>query len=281
TTNIVNPFAPVSNNSISDPVTGVINNNNVSSKNNSPVHDAINKANYTGSNNNNNNNNNVPAYWKVLTRSDLVAEYMGQTAIKTTKELQAGRGGVVFIDEAHSLVHDEKDSFGKEALKVIVPFMSEYASDTVIILAGYYEDMKESIFKADIGLQRRIQWPFHIEGYSPEELAEILKRQAKKHGEWQFDTEASTFLPEFFTKNKQNFPNYAGDCLRFLYSCKLTVSERQTYNVLLNFSSVTKIITKQDLTTAFDEYKRIQIEQITTTTVPSNENHNKYFSYYS
>jgi DNA polymerase III delta prime subunit len=120
--------------------------------------------------------------FKIITRENLVAKYVGQTAPLTMATLTSCLGHVVLIDEAYLLYHNQNsgDSFGMEALTLINEFMSKHAGEIIIIFAGYKELMKETIFKAQPGLQRRCGWTFEIDAYSAKELAEIFRRQLKK-----------------------------------------------------------------------------------------------------
>lgn len=226
--------------------------------------------------------------WAILSRPDFVSDYMGQTARQTRRALDKHRGKGIFIDEAHSLYQDEKDTFGKEASSEILRFMDASIEDTVIILATYPGALRETIFKADKGLRRRIQWFFKIEGYTPSELAEIFRRQARRYGGWSLDNRMDAKLLSFFTQHKKKFPHYAGDTFRLLYHCKLASSERHAFRSLLhppnntitpttvrpgpNDASITdvhdpsprhddndnddddKILTYEDLLLAFEEY---------------------------
>jgi hypothetical protein len=117
--------------------------------------------------------------FKIITRENLVAKYVGQTAPLTMETLNSCLGHVVLIDEAYLLYHNQNsgDSFGMEALTLINEFMSKHAGEIIIIFAGYKDLMKETIFKAQPGLQRRCGWTFEINAYSPSELAEIFTRQ--------------------------------------------------------------------------------------------------------
>lgn len=74
-------------------------------------------------------------------RSGLVAGYLGQTAIKTQEIIQKALGGVLFIDEAYSLVNDDEDSYGKEAIETILKAMEDHRDELVVIVAGYDELM--------------------------------------------------------------------------------------------------------------------------------------------
>ena len=155
---------------------------------------------------------------KIVSREDLVGGYLGQTAIKTEKLLRDNFGKVIFIDEAYSLVNDEKDSFGKEALTVLNRYMSEYSDSLIIIFAGYKDIMDETIFKEQPGLKRRCSWMFEIKEYSEEGLADIFFKQLQEHG-WQIAEDVD--LPKFFTQHKKEFPNFGGTTLSLAFYCKL------------------------------------------------------------
>ena len=160
---------------------------------------------------------------RIVGREDLVGAYQGQTALKTEKLLQDSLGKVLFIDEAYSLILDEKDSYGHECLSTLNRFMSEHSSEIVVIFAGYKDFLEKSIFKAQPGLKRRCTWFFDIDGYSEKGLAEIFKKQLNKHG-WM--TESDIDLTSFFLKYKDRFPYFGGDTLRLVFYCKLKYSER-------------------------------------------------------
>lgn len=156
--------------------------------------------------------------FKIATRADFVAKYVGQTAPKTQKVLEDAVGGVLFIDEAYSLMNRSDDSFGMEALTVINQFMSEHPDELIIIFAGYKDLLDETIFRAQPGLKRRCSWTFDISGYSPIDLAQIFQRQLDQYG-WKVDPEVD--LVQFFTQHQDKFPNYGGDTHRLAFHCKL------------------------------------------------------------
>jgi hypothetical protein len=76
-------------------------------------------------------------------RSGLVAPYCGQTAIKTSEVVRSAVGGMLFVDEAYSLVKDTKDSFGKEALDTLIKLVEDLKDNLVVVLAGYTKEMEE------------------------------------------------------------------------------------------------------------------------------------------
>ena len=113
-------------------------------------------------------------------RADLVAEYTGQTAVKTKKIFEKARGGILFIDEAYSLVEDNH-SFGDEAITTIVQEMENNRDDIIVIFAGYPEKM-EDFFKTNPGLRSRVPFKINFADYSIEDMLKIVKYEADKRG---------------------------------------------------------------------------------------------------
>ncbi|MBF7125044.1 AAA family ATPase [Pediococcus pentosaceus] len=121
-------------------------------------------------------------------RSDLVGQYVGETAQKTKKILESALGGVLFIDEAYSLATDSKNDYGAEAVNEILKFMEDHREDIVIIFAGYTDSMKKFLDMNE-GLKSRIPNVFHFEDYSVEELTVIGLESLKSEG-YKVDKEA-------------------------------------------------------------------------------------------
>ena len=113
-------------------------------------------------------------HFKEVTRSDLVAEYMGQTSIKVKKLIKEMEGGVLFIDEAYSLVQGENDVYGKEAVDTLIAEMENKRDDLVVILAGYSNEI-EGLLESNPGFNSRISNHFVFQDYSANELVELLK----------------------------------------------------------------------------------------------------------
>lgn len=107
-----------------------------------------------------------------VSRSDLVAGYVGQTAIKTREVLKSALGGVLFIDEAYSLSQGGSNDFGSEAIDEILKFMEDNRDNIVIVLAGYSKEMSEFL-RSNSGLESRIPNRFIFEDYGVDELVEI------------------------------------------------------------------------------------------------------------
>jgi len=114
-------------------------------------------------------------------RSSLVAGYSGQTAIKTQAVVQQALGGVLFVDEAYTLVNGDKDSFGREALDTLMKLMEDHRKDLVVIFAGYAGEMK-TLLAANPGMASRFPTTIVFEDYKPEELMAIADSMLGKLG---------------------------------------------------------------------------------------------------
>ncbi len=109
-------------------------------------------------------------------RSELVAGYLGQTAIKTAEIADKAKGGVLFIDEAYSLSGDQ---YGEEAINTLVKEMEDNRHDLVVIVAGYPRPMAKFIAE-NPGLASRFRTSIDFADYTDEELLEIFKGMAAK-----------------------------------------------------------------------------------------------------
>lgn len=115
-------------------------------------------------------------------RSGLVAAYMGQTAIKVQEVVKSALGGVLFIDEAYSLVSGRHESdYGREAVDTLLKAMEDHRDDLVIIVAGYPKKMAEFL-QSNPGLQSRFNRFIHFEDYSPTEMYDIFERICEDYG---------------------------------------------------------------------------------------------------
>ena len=105
--------------------------------------------------------------FKKVTRSDLVAGFLGQTALKTRDVIKECLGGVLFIDEAYSLGNQEKrDNFSKECIDTLCEALSDHKDNLMVIIAGYETDLDECFFKYNQGLNSRFTWRLKIDNYN-------------------------------------------------------------------------------------------------------------------
>lgn len=113
-------------------------------------------------------------------RSGLVAEYVGQTAVKTNKIIDSALDGVLFIDEAYSLVQGGGNDFGIEAISTLLKRMEDERERLVVVLAGYGDEM-QTFIDANPGLQSRFNRYIHFDDYSASELIEIFLLNIKNN----------------------------------------------------------------------------------------------------
>lgn len=113
-------------------------------------------------------------------RSGLVGEYVGQTAPKTNAIIDSALDGVLFIDEAYSLVQGGQGDYGKEAISTLLKRMEDDRDRLVVILAGYSKEMGDFI-NSNSGLQSRFNRYINFPDYSSDELIQIFKFILKKN----------------------------------------------------------------------------------------------------
>ncbi len=112
-------------------------------------------------------------------RSGLVAGYVGQTALKTSKVLESALGGVLFIDEAYALSSKSENDYGQEAIDTVLKYMEDHRDDMIVIVAGYTELMKKFI-SSNPGLESRFNKYVDFADYTAEEMLGIFKFNCKK-----------------------------------------------------------------------------------------------------
>lgn len=113
-------------------------------------------------------------------RSEMVAGYVGQTAIKTQDVIDQAKGGILFIDEAYTLIKEGND-FGQEAVDTLLKEMEDNRENLVVIVAGYTELM-ENFLNSNPGLRSRFNKFIHFDDYTPEELLKIFISMCDKSG---------------------------------------------------------------------------------------------------
>ncbi len=140
-------------------------------------------------------------------RSDLIGEYVGQTAPKVKHLFRLASGGILFIDEAYSLVDDYRKSYGDEAISTIVQEMENSRDDVIVIFAGYPDKMK-TFLERNEGLKSRIAFHLDFPNYNAKELLQILQLMAKNKG-FNLNSAIEQHCLEIFSNacNKENFGN--------------------------------------------------------------------------
>lgn len=112
-------------------------------------------------------------------RADLVGRYVGETAPKTLAKIREARGGILFIDEAYTLVGKGGNDFGQEAIDTLLVEMENHRDDFIVIVAGYKEQM-QSFIESNPGLASRFTSYFDFPDYTAPEMMEIFLRLCKK-----------------------------------------------------------------------------------------------------
>jgi len=166
--------------------------------------------------------------FKKVTRSDLVAGFLGQTALKTKEVIKESLGGVLFIDEAYSLGNQEKrDSFSKECIDTLCEALSDHKDNLMVIIAGYETDLNECFFKYNQGLHSRFTWRFKIDEYSSLDLYNIFIKKINDSNWAIDDTNTNTNVNvKWFEKNKGLFKYYGRDIETLFAKTKIAHSRR-------------------------------------------------------
>lgn len=165
--------------------------------------------------------------FRKATRSDLIAGYVGQTAIKTRDVIKDCLGGVLFIDEAYSLGNLEKrDSFSKECIDTLCEALSDHKHNLMVIIAGYENELETCFFDYNQGLSSRFTWRFKTDDYTNEDLYHIFIKKIKDIGWCIHENSHLKINPEWFAKNKDHFKFYGRDIETFLAKTKIVHSRR-------------------------------------------------------
>jgi SpoVK/Ycf46/Vps4 family AAA+-type ATPase len=162
--------------------------------------------------------------FKKVTRSDLVAGFLGQTALKTRDVIKECLGGVLFIDEAYALGNQEKrDSFSKECIDTLCEALSDHKDNLMVIIAGYETDLNECFFKYNQGLNSRFTWRLKIDNYNAADLHNMFIKKINDSG-WSIDN--TSIGVKWFDKNKGLFKFYGRDIETLFAKTKITHSRR-------------------------------------------------------
>ena len=191
-------------------------------------------------------------------RHDLVAEYLGQTAVKTQKAIDRAMGGVLFIDEAYSLGNGgnktSTDSYSTEAVNTLNQTLSERKGQFVTILAGYEQDLDQHLFSMNPGLARRFQYRFRIQGYTSQELLQMLFGMVRNAGFGIEPTlEQHLLATDYLAHLKPELKCFGGDIHRLLFNIKVEHGRRVFGG---NPRLIAKKLTQDDIDAGVARYRR-------------------------
>jgi len=186
--------------------------------------------------------------FKKVKRSDLIAGYLGQTALKTQDILDEVRGGVLFIDEAYSLGNnsgkDSGDTYSKECIDLLNQSLTEMRDNPddyfIMIVAGYKEDLKKSFFGVNDGLERRFSINFSMESYSSNDLVKIFIKKVKDN---YWDILDDAINDKIIEDNKQYFKYHGGDMELLFMKCKVAHSK----NLIRGKNDNKSVLNKNDI----------------------------------
>jgi SpoVK/Ycf46/Vps4 family AAA+-type ATPase len=190
--------------------------------------------------------------FRKVTRSDLIAGYLGQTAIKTRDVINDCLGGVLFIDEAYALGNSEKrDSFSKECIDTLCEALSNHKEDLMVIIAGYENELKECFFNYNQGLDSRFTWRFKTEEYKGEALYNIFLKKVNDC-KWKIDVDSGDkkITADWFEKHIPYFKFFGRDMETLLAKIKIVHGRR----VFCRPIEEKMMITFQDLEKGFEMY---------------------------
>lgn len=178
---------------------------------------------------------------------DLVGKYVGWTAQKVHDTVEKAIGGVLFIDEAYSLVADRRGSFEDEAIATLIKEMEDHRNEICIILAGYTDEMK-SLIRLNPGFESRIQFTIDFPDYNEDELLKIFNGLCKKENYKLADAGKEILIDNFRkAKTEINFGN--GRYVRNLFE---KIKFEQADRVVQTNSKAINSITKTDIQNALN-----------------------------
>ena len=185
--------------------------------------------------------------FRKVTRADLIAGYLGQTAMKTRDVITDCLGGVLFIDEAYALGNREKrDSFAKECIDTLCEGLSDHKDKLMVIIAGYEDDLNKCFFSYNQGLNSRFPWRFHTDDYKAPELNLIFQKKVKEIG-WSLKKD----VPDSWFEEKMEYFKYFGrDIETLLAKTKIAHGRR----VFCKAQDEKRVLTIKDINKGFNMF---------------------------
>ena len=188
----------------------------------------------------------------VARRSDLIAKYLGQTAIKTQKVIDSAMGGVLFIDEVYSLGNeDNKDSFAKECIDTINLNMSRTDMPWLLIVGGYKHEIETNFLSYNKGLERRFSVKLEINEYTPSELFDMLLKFIKddKH-----IIMKDAIKVEDIAEHIKYFKYFGGDMRKLLQLAKENYSIRQMKDIYVLDNNMIPMLLREDFVKSLKQF---------------------------
>lgn len=165
--------------------------------------------------------------FKITKRSDWIGKYQGHSVAKAKKLIESAKGGVIFIDEAYSLVSakDGDDMYGREVLTEIVEAMSNVDKQVIFIMAGYENDMKQ-MFCHNAGLERRFGYVYRFKSPASLMLENVFNKQLRE-SKWKTEKKDRGKIREFFQRVHKKIPHGGGSTKQIIFHSKQASIVRQ------------------------------------------------------
>jgi SpoVK/Ycf46/Vps4 family AAA+-type ATPase len=186
-------------------------------------------------------------------RQDLVAEFVGQTAVKTNKLIDKAMHGVLFIDEAYALTSRGGNDFGQEAIEVLLKRMEDDRDDLVVIVAGYQEPMTQFL-ESNPGLPSRFNKKYNFKDFDEKELQDIFMFYLDKSS-YVLDKQGEALLQDRIDeklKTKTEFFGNARWVRKLFEACKISQAQRLSTMSFISEEDL-QLLTKDDLDNAFNK----------------------------
>lgn len=169
-------------------------------------------------------------------RADLVGEYIGHTAQRTREVMKKAMGGILFVDEAYSLVRGGEKDFGKECIDCLVKAMEDYKNDFILILAGYPTEL-DDLLQANSGLPSRFSLHIDFPDYTTEQLHKIAQKMAFEK-EYMILPEALIKIKELIEGEKHRNVNFSN--ARFVRNLVEKAIRNQAVRLMRKSGKLTK-----------------------------------------
>ena len=194
-----------------------------------------------------------------VSRTDLIAGYQGQTALKVKNVIEQAKGGVLFIDEAYSITeNDHSDSYGRECLTELTKALEDCREDLVVIVAGYTKPMNK-FFESNPGLKSRFNTFIEFDDYNVYELTQILISMCQLNDyilEEEVKRQIELYLEKQLEMEKENFAN--GRLVRNLYDDLVMQHARRVVTIENPSETELSSIKPEDFVSKFNEVSKVQ-----------------------